>query len=169
MQTFQDTETGEVWAYEPDVVVTQVDGVYAFASADGTPLSAPATLQPYDPPTGPTPAEQAQSLLAQKIAAGIAVTSTGSPGLSATFALDPTTMDQIGSVARDSASGLGLPGGGSTFMYPDLTATRHSLTGPQIIGLYKAQRDLLLALNTQAAIMAQGGSPVWPAQSAEIP
>lgn len=110
----------------------------------------------------------ANALLQTKIAAGIVITSTGTPALGGTYALDATTTAQIGSVARDFASGMGLPGGGSSFTYPDLAGTPHTFTGPQIVALYQAQRNLVLTLNQQAAIMANGGTPSWPAQSAVI-
>ena len=83
----------------------------------------------------------ASATLSQKIAAGITITSTATPTLNATFGLDAVTMDQIGSVARDSASGLGLPGGGTTFTYPDIKGTPHIFTAAQIIAVYRAMRD----------------------------
>lgn len=56
MQTFQDTATGAVWAYNADVVATVTAGVYSFAAPDGTPLAAPTTLQPFTPPPSVIPA-----------------------------------------------------------------------------------------------------------------
>jgi hypothetical protein len=107
-------------------------------------------------------------VLAQKIASGIAITSTGTPTISATYALDDLTMNQIGPVARDFAAGFGLPGGASTFTYPDATGRPRTFTGPQMVALYKAMRDLLFMLNTQAAMMAHGATPSWPTQTATI-
>ncbi|HXA23633.1 MAG TPA: hypothetical protein VNW90_15185 [Acetobacteraceae bacterium] len=114
------------------------------------------------------PSASASAILAQKIAAGIAITSTGTPALNATYALDPTTMEQIGSVARDNAASLGLPGGLPTFVYPDASGTPHTFTGSQIDAVYRAMRDLIFVLTTQAGVMAHGGSPVWPSQTAVI-
>ena len=110
-----------------------------------------------------------QITLASKIAAGIVITSTGTPALSGTYALDATTLSQIGPVARDATGGLGLPGGGSTFSYPDASGTPRVLTAETIQGLYKAMRDCLFALNTTAATLAAGGTASWPAQTATIP
>lgn len=106
--------------------------------------------------------------LAMKLAAGISITSTGSPSISATYALDQTTLDQIGSVARDAAAGLGLPGGAGSFTYPDINSVPRALSSANVQALYKAMRDLVFALNTQAAIAAAGGTPSWPQQSATI-
>jgi hypothetical protein len=117
------------------------------------------------PPTPPLTPDQ---ILAEKIAAGIAITSTVNSALNDTFALDDTTLTQIGSVARDAASGLGLPLGIPVFVYPNIAGEPCTFTSAQIIALYKAQRDLLFRLNTQAAIMGHGVTPVWPSQTATI-
>lgn len=117
------------------------------------------------PPLPPT----ASQLLTEKIAAGIAITSTATPALNATYALDATALSQIQSAALDAASGLGLPGGSATFTHPDAAGQPHDFTEPQIIAFYKAMRDLLSALNTQATVMDRGGSAAWPAQTADIP
>jgi hypothetical protein len=114
------------------------------------------------------PPPTSDQVLASKIALGIAITSTGAPSISATYALDATTLDQIGSVARDFSSGLGLPGDIMTFTYPDATGQPRTFTGDQLAALYRKQRNLLAVLNTQAAIMAHGGTPVWPTQTATI-
>lgn len=108
-------------------------------------------------------------VLAGKISDGIAITSFTSPDLACTMALDATTMDQIGSVARDAASGLGLPADQPVFVYPDINGQPRMFSEAQVIGLYKAQRNLLFALNTQAAIERNGGVAVWPDQTATIP
>lgn len=117
----------------------------------------------------PSLADQALSELITRLAAGIAITSTGTPALDASYALDTVTMDQVGAVARDFASGLGLPNNAGTFAYPDIAGIPRTFTGAAIVALYKAQRDLIFSLNQQSAIMAHGGPPSWPVQSATIP
>lgn len=116
-----------------------------------------------------TPKQQAAAELATRTSIGITITSTGNPSLNALYALDPITMDQVGSVARDAASGLGLPGNQATFFYPDANGNQAAFSATELINSYKAMRDLLFALNIQAAIMGLGGTPVWPAQDAVIP
>lgn len=123
----------------------------------------------YTPPPPPPPPPTPMQILVEKIATGIAITSDSAPELNATYAMDSKTMDQIGSVARDVGANLGLPGGGSAFVYPDITGQPHSFTEAQLKACYQAMRDLLWKLNTQAAIMQQGGIPTWPVQSAKIP
>jgi hypothetical protein len=50
MQTFQDAVTLKVYAFNPDVSVTDTAGVYSFSTAAGAALNVPATLQPYTVP-----------------------------------------------------------------------------------------------------------------------
>jgi len=118
----------------------------------------------------PTPEPTIDDVLAAKIADGIAITSFGDPeALSCTMALDAVTMEQIGSVARDAASGMGLPAGSPVFVYPDINGQPRVFTEARIIALYRAQRDLLYGLNTQAAIDRHGGTAAWPEQIGTIP
>ena len=50
MQHFKDSATGQIYAYDDDVVViNETEGV-TLTTASGVPISAPATLQPYSPP-----------------------------------------------------------------------------------------------------------------------
>jgi hypothetical protein len=113
--------------------------------------------------------DQAAAALAARIAAGIAITCAAVPSLNATYALDAQTLNEIGSVARDAAAGLGLPGDAATFWYPDATGAPRTFDAAHVIALYKKMRNLMLALSTQAAVMAHGGTPAWPAQTATIP
>jgi hypothetical protein len=108
------------------------------------------------------------AILAAKLAAGVAITSTGTPDINAIYALDHTTLDQIGSVARDAAAGLGLPGGLQNFTYPDMAGAPKALTSANVQAIYRAMRDLVFALETQEAVMAAGGTPQWPDQRATI-
>ena len=68
MQTFIDTSTQKVYAFNDDVTVTDSGGIYSFATADGMLLKLPTTLQPYT-----VPAPTAAQLLAQTQAAQISI------------------------------------------------------------------------------------------------
>ena len=68
MQTFIDTSTQKVYAFNDDVTVTDSGGIYSFATAAGMLLKLPTTLQPYT-----VPAPTAAQLLAQAKAAQIAI------------------------------------------------------------------------------------------------
>lgn len=133
--------------------------------------STPTTQQLTDAFPGYTAAAAAvaaQGTYNAAILAGLGVTSTGTPALNATYALDQTTLDQIGSVARDAAAGLGLPGGGGTFIYPDASGTPHSFSSANVQDLYKAMRDYMFELNTTLATIQAGGQANWPEASVTI-
>lgn len=49
MQTFQDTVSLEMWAFEDNVIATENAGAWSFVAPDGTLLNAPATLVPHAP------------------------------------------------------------------------------------------------------------------------
>jgi len=63
MQTFQDTETGQFWQFDDDVLVTGEDGARYFNAPDGAALDVPATLVPatLPPVEAPAPTPQAVS------------------------------------------------------------------------------------------------------------
>jgi hypothetical protein len=170
MQTFKDGATLQVWSFNDDVVVTNTGGVYSFETADGVALNIPTTLQPYTPPPppGPTLAEQAATLLATKIAAGLVLTSAGTPVLNATYALDPVSTAQIFQIGLYAAQFSMFPSGASTQAYPDASGTPRVFTVTQFVAFLHAVASLISGLTTQAGIMAQGGSPAWPSQSTEI-
>jgi hypothetical protein len=170
MQTFQDSVTSQVWSFNPDVVATNTDGVYSFKTAGGVALNVPTTLQPYTvpPPPGPTLAQQAATLLATKTAAGLALTSTGTPALNAAYALDSVSTAQIFQIGLYAAQFEMFPSGGATQAYPDASSALHVFTVPQFVAFLHAVASLISGLTTQAGIMAEGGNPVWPSQSAVI-
>jgi hypothetical protein len=135
------------------------DGV---SPAQGWTYDGASFAAPVMPP--PTPAQQAASLLA----AGLAITCASVPAINGTFALDPTTMDQIGSVARDCAAGLGLPLGAPAFAYPDITGANKNFAPAQLQELYKALRDFIYAVDVTAKTLAAGGSASWPSAAVTI-
>lgn len=64
MQTYKDSVSGKLYAFEDDVIVTETNGTYTFVSAHNVPLNVPDTLQPYV-----TPAPTAAQLLSEAQAA----------------------------------------------------------------------------------------------------
>lgn len=117
----------------------------------------------------PSPEQLAGQAVADALTQGMIVTSASNPSLNAVYSLDPTTLDQIGSVARDFASGMGLPGGAPTFTYPDQERQPHAFTGDQIVALYIQMRNLLLNINVQGSIMRSGGPGHFPDNTVTIP
>lgn len=96
-------------------------------------------------------AQAGPTLLAPIIAAGCRIQSASNPVLNTTWALDEETLTEIGSVARDSAAGLGLPMGASVFQYPDKSGMPVACTPAQMQLLYKALRDYVAASQGYAA------------------
>jgi len=72
---------------------------------------------------------------------GVTVTFTQTPSLTSLYALDPTSMDQVGTLARDTACNFGFPGGSLSFQYPDFNSNMLSFNAAQIQQLYIALRD----------------------------
>lgn len=107
-------------------------------------------------------------VLAEKIAAGIAITSTGTPALNATYALDPTSTAQIYQIGVYANQFGVFPSGNATQAYPDKDGVPHTFTIAEFVAFLRAVAPLVSALETQAGIMAQGGTPTWPAQTATI-
>ena len=108
--------------------------------------------------------------LTDYLGAGLAVTFTSAPDLSSTYALDPLTLSQTGNVAKDSASGLGLPGGLVSFTYPDINGNPMAFSPAQIQGLYMAQRDyVFLATSSVAALVFLVPGAAMPPATATLP
>lgn len=104
------------------------------------------------------------------IANGFAVTFESFPAaLSSRYAVDDQTMNEIGSVARDAGSGLGLPGGLPVFTYPDFNSVPVQFTAAQLTALYKALRDYRFHLDTAASLRKHGSQEPWPAATVTIP
>lgn len=110
----------------------------------------------------PGPVQQAANDSLAILRAGLQVRSTSNPSISSTYALDPQTLDQVGAVARDYASGMGLPGGMSWFAYPDIWRNMHQFSGPDIVRLYQAMRNFIFQLQGAVAAARTGETPVWP-------
>lgn len=117
----------------------------------------------------PVPEPTADEVLAEKIAAGITLTSPSTPTIDGLWALDADTLVELGSVARDFNTGMGLPQDASTFIYPNGVGDPIELSGSNVVAIYRAMRDMTDTLSRQAAVLRQGGTPDWPLQSATIP
>jgi hypothetical protein len=116
----------------------------------------------------PTPQALASIELGSRLSQGITFHSPDSALDGVKFALDSTTLDQIGSVARDFAAGLGLPNDVNVFEYPDYTGTPVMMSGDEVVKVYRAMRNLVSTLNQQSALMAHGAPPAWPSQSIDV-
>ncbi len=118
MQTFIDSKTQKVYAFEDDVVATLADGVYSFTTAGGDALdNLPTTLAPYTP-QGPTAAQilaqvqaaQVSALTAACAAAMVAGFSSSALGAAYTYPSQPIDQANLTAVVTASQS-PGLPAG----------------------------------------------------------
>lgn len=114
-----------------------------------------------------TPPLSVDQVLADKIAAGISLTSTGNPALNATYALDEVSTAQIYQIGLFASQFDTFPGG-AVQPYPDATGVPHVFTVAQFVAFLRVVAPLVSALTTQAQVMAHGGSPAWPSQTATI-
>lgn len=159
------TDVDPVGRFTPDmewVDCTSVTGI-----AEGW-LYSNATFEPPGSVVPPVDT-QAQDELSNKINQGITITCTGTPAISAVYALDDDTLTEINSLAISANAGLGFPGGGNTFAYPDKSGQPRVFDTAHMVSLFKSMRDLVWQLKTQAAIMKNGGTAAWPSQSVTIP
>jgi hypothetical protein len=60
---------------------------------------------------------------------GVCITSTATPALDATYAIDPSSQAPITAPSTGIAAGKPVPGGGSTFNYLDLAGAQHAFNG----------------------------------------
>jgi hypothetical protein len=122
------------------------------------------------PPAPPAPsnAQLAAVELATQLAAGIVITSTSLPAVDGTYALDSVSTAQIYQIGLFGSQFGTFPSGGATQVYPDINSAPHIFTVPVFVAFLKAVAPLVSAYETQAGIMAQGGSAIWPPNAATI-
>jgi hypothetical protein len=108
------------------------------------------------------------TLAAQKIKAGLAVASTATPAISATYAVDAQAEFNIVALETSLNAGQGFPGGATTFGYPDMAGVKHTMTASQFTALAAAIRDYIAALDATLQTLLAGGMASWPSASAPI-
>jgi hypothetical protein len=153
MQTFQDTATSQLWAFEDDVVVKEDNEVYSFITANGLMLNTPATLRPYTPPA-PTAAQ----LLAQARSAQIAtlytayqqaiqrpVSYTSKGGVTKTYQADSGSVSNLQNMLLAFGATQTAPSG---FYWVSLDNTQVPFT-------YADMQGLAQTLGTQGAAAFQ--------------
>jgi hypothetical protein len=124
------------------------------------------TLIQYTPP--PNLQSQAQTELSIRLQNGVAITSISLPTVNATYALDNNSTAQIFQIGTFCNSFGTFPSGGPTQNYPDINGVMHEFNVPVFISFLKAVAALVSNMQTQAGIMANGGVPSWPVQTATI-
>jgi len=135
----------------------QINGMVSYSiDAQCNVAASYSTVPTPPPPPPPTPAQ----IALQKLGNGIAITSTGTPALNATYAIDPLTQGQIASVAIYIQTNGRFPAALSVLPWPDIPGTMHSFVSPaQFTAFATAVADVVTAIDLGQS----------PAQAATIP
>lgn len=96
----------------------------------------PPVFGPPPPPPGPSP-------LAVALAGPLAITSSVAPAINGCYPIDTATQGLITAIATAINAGLGLPGGGATFEWPDAAGTGHAWPAAQFTLFAKAVMNYL--------------------------
>lgn len=100
---------------------------------------------------------------------GLTITSASNPAINGTYALDQSTLDRVGAVARDSAVGFGLPNGGDSFQHANLVGEVKYLSETNVQDLYKAMRNYIAQTTLAVRERVMGGAARMPSNQVSIP
>lgn len=100
--------------------------------------------------------------------AGVQVHSTGTPALNGTYPLDESTQQKIMGIVSGIAAGRGLPGGGSTFYWQDVTGAAHSFDSTAFLNFSAGLESFLYAYSQALGTLVAGGSASLPTQPVTI-
>jgi hypothetical protein len=100
--------------------------------------------------------------------AGVSVTSTGTPALNGTYALDPVSQAQITAIAAGVAAGKGLPGGGGTFNWPTAAGALVAFSSANFLNFATALETFLYNFNQALMALTAGGVATLPSTSITI-
>ena len=105
----------------------------------------------------PTLAQEAAAMLA----AGIQIVSTSTPALDGTYPVDDATWSEMAGILAGLGAGLTVPGGGSTFNWPDAGGAPHAFTAAEFKALAQATMNFVYALD--AIVKSNSGTlPTQP-------
>jgi len=151
------TSTDPSGRFYPTLTWVECTGIAGIAPGwlyNGSTFTAPAT-------TPPTPPQLAAALLA----GGLAVTSTGTPALDATYATSPAAQAAIGAIMTGINAGKGFPDGLTSLPYPDASGAAHSFSVAQFTAFAQAIENFVYG----CSIVINGFSTTLPAANATIP
>jgi hypothetical protein len=116
----------------------------------------------FPPPVPPPPTIQQQA--AALLTRPITVQCTSLPVLDGAYPIDAATQAQITGVAAAISAGLGLPGGGTTFNWPDASGVAHAWPATQFTEFARAVMNFVYA----CAQAAQGNSTTLPSTTVTL-
>ena len=156
-------DMSRVWSSKRFAYVSAGDGDYQSWLADPRNITA---INPSVDDLSLVMQEQALPVYFQTT--GLVVTSQSNTAVNGTYALDRTTLNQIGAVARDVGAGLGLPLGNDSFGYPDINGNIKMLNEQNIMDLYKAMRNFIAATTYAVQQSVTGQSVQLPPNTVTI-
>jgi hypothetical protein len=119
------------------------------------------TFAPPPPPPSPTLAQQAAALLA----GGLAVTSTATPALNATYPTTQAVQQQVIAEITSILLNGAFADGASTIEWPDVTGIGHAFDVAQ----FKALASVIAAFVSNCIKCMNGQSATLPSATATIP
>lgn len=155
---WQVTADPQVWSSKRFMYVNTSDAAYLSFIAEGGIVTA------IDSTDSLADIMEVAAIPAIVTASGLQITSSVDPTLNATYPMDTESVALVGAVARDTACGLGLPRGLSTYVWYDLSANPHTFSSVTIRDLYKAMRDYYADYNFQVGNLVARFAGTLPPQ-----
>ncbi len=152
--------TTQVWASGRNEYVPITDATYTAWLASGnvaTRISTAASLA----------GVLIQQWLPLYMQQGVTLVSAGTPALNATYAADPATLGNITALSTGLSAGL-VPGGGTTFSYPDITGAEHTFTSTNFLNFAKAMETLEYTIEQAIGALVSGVTATVPSLSLSI-
>ena len=111
---------------------------------------------------------QAMQTMNALFAAGLVLTSSGTPALNGTYSLTDTAQKNVSGIVTGIAAGLGLPGGGTTFQYLDASNQPHTFDQAHFTAFVSAFRNFIYACDIALATIQNGGTATFPSNQVLI-
>jgi hypothetical protein len=148
---FYDSEDSPVPAGVTSVIeITDAQWQACLATPGYTVVSGSLVAPPL--PTAAQLAVQATTKAAwTMLGTGISITSTGTPALNGTYAVDQLSQMDIIAIETSLNAGKGFPGGTTTFSYPDASGAMHAFSEGNFTDFAAAVRDYVYTLKSVIA------------------
>lgn len=102
------------------------------------------------------------------MAGGVTVTSTATPALNGKYSVDATSIGNITALSTGIAAGKPLPGGGSSFNYPDAANAMHAFSSADFLDFAAAIEGYIYNFEQTLLTLLTGGTASMPAASLTI-
>ena len=102
------------------------------------------------------------------IAAGVVVSSTSTPVLNSTYAIDPDSTEALDEVVTfiDNSSPQTFPNGAATIQWPDINGKLQTFTISQFLAFAKAAASYVTQASIARMTQDAGGAAAWPTSNA---